>query len=147
MQSDGYAKVLSKLIEYINSNYSLPVKGKLLFDELSTSQDSICLATATSEGSVERKADVTGLYMLGIVRVSINYRVMKPRRGVDDLTHIGALDSLMNFIIERYRQIKDETFYIDIVKRVSSPVLEATYSTGTKDYSCNFEITYERKVN
>ena len=56
--NSGQTLVINSLIDYINSNYKFSGKYKLLFDELFTNKDSICITTVTGFYSIEKLGDV-----------------------------------------------------------------------------------------
>lgn len=144
MLNKGQARVLQTLIDYINDNYKPENKRKLLFDELSTSKDSICLATSTDSAPTEKLADVTGNYYAGTLTVNIVLRIMKNAKGIDDLTAISECDDLYSFILSNYKNITADDFYIDKITQLSGAKLDSVYSGGVKDYKGIFTISYER---
>lgn len=146
MLNSGQTLVINSLIDYINSNYKFPGKYKLLFDELFTNKDSICITTVTDSTPNEKLADVTGGYVVGTIRLSIVFRMMKSSSGIQDLDAISIVDSLYSYIKSVYKSVNSDIFYIDKVSQISGAKLDTVYPGGVKDFRGIFELSYERKV-
>lgn len=145
MLSDGQAKVIKALVDYVNKNYKFKGKYKLAFDELSTSRDSICVTT-TGDSIPYERPDVTGTYMSGTVDLAIVLRRMKTSSSETDLDCISEVDDLYKYIKSIYKEINSNTFFVDWVSLVSGAKLDVAYAGGIKDYRGIFTLTYERKV-
>ena len=147
MLNKGQSMVVNALIDYINDNYQFEGKYRLAFDELQTSKNSICLTTSSETAPYEKIADVTGTAYTGTVTLAIVYRVMKTEKGIQDLEHIGVVDSLYDFIKANYKSVKSEDFFIDKITQNSGGKLDATYSGGIKDFRGIFTLNYERMAS
>lgn len=145
MLSEGQAKVIKALVDYVNQHYRFEGKYKLAFDELSTSRDSICITT-TGDSVPYEKPDVTGTYMHGTVDLAIVLRRMKTNSSDSDLECISEVDNLYKYIKSIYKEIDSNTFFIDWVALISGAKLDVAYAGGIKDYRGIFTLTYERKV-
>lgn len=145
MLSDGQAKVIKALVDYVNKHYKFKGKYKLAFDELSTSRDSICVTT-TGDSIPYEKPDVTGTYVSGTVDLAIVLRRMKTSSSETDLDCISEVDDLYKYIKSIYKEINSNTFFVDWVSLVSGAKLDVAYAGGIKDYRGIFTLTYERKV-
>ena len=145
--NDGQVNVINDIVNLVNifikSNKNIP---KCVFDELSTTKDSLCLTTTSDSNAIEKMADVTGLFLTGTLRLKIMYRVMSLTTGNDDLKYIGILDSIYQYIQSCYKTTQFNNFYIEKVTQISGAKLEAVYPGGVKDFSGIFEIQYERRV-
>lgn len=145
MLSDGQAKVIKALVDYVNKHYKFKGRYRLTFDELSTSRDSICVTT-TGDSIPYEKPDVTGTYVSGTVDLAIVLRRMKTSSSETDLDCISEVDDLYKYIKSIYKEINSNTFFVDWVSLVSGAKLDVAYAGGIKDYRGIFTLTYERKV-
>lgn len=145
--SKGQANVIRGILSFLNTNRQYLGIPNIKFDELSTSKDSMCLATTEGSTPVENIADVTGTAFRGKIELNLIYRVMLSRDGSNDLNYIGVVDSILDYLKKNYKSIEDNFFFIDNLTEKSRCTLETVYSGGVKDFKCVFVVNYERSVN
>lgn len=143
----GQVNVIRGILSFLNTNKSELGIPSIKFDELSTSKDSMCLATTEGSTPVESIADVTGTAFRGKIELNLIYRVMLSRDGSKDLDYIGVVDSILDYLKKNYKSIEDSFFFIDNLTEKSRCTLETVYSGGVKDFKCVFIVNYERSVN
>lgn len=145
MLSKGQADVIKSIVDYINTNYKNATIPKVLFDELSTSKDSICITTAEDTTPSEKMADVCGGWLRGVVDISLTYRKMLLDKGNKDLEVIKQLDDIYDFIRKNYKSIETDDCFIEQVTQKSGAKLDAVYQGGVKDFKGIISIVYERR--
>lgn len=143
----GQVNVIRGILSFLNTHKDELGIPNIKFDELSTSKDSMCLATTEGSTPVEAIADVTGTAYKGKIELNLIYRVMLSRDGSKDLDYIGVVDSILDYLKRNYKSIEDEFFFIDNLTEKSRCTLETVYSGGVKDFKCVFVVNYERSAN
>jgi hypothetical protein len=143
----GQVSVIRGILSFLNTHRNELGIPSIKFDELSTSKDSMCLATTEGSTPVETVADVTGTAFRGKVELNLIYRVMLSRDGTKDLDYIGVVDSILDYLKKNYKSIEDEFFFIDNLTEKSRCTLETVYSGGVKDFKGIFVVNYERSAN
>ena len=143
----GQINVIRGILSFLNTNKAELGIPNIKFDELSTSKDSMCLATTEGSTPVETIADVTGTAYKGKLELNLIYRVMLSRDGSKDLDYIGVVDNILDYLKRNYKSIEDNFFFIDNLTEKSRCTLETVYSGGVKDFKCVFVVNYERSVN
>ena len=146
MVSNDKSQIIKDLIDYINNNFTTTDIPRVKFDELSTTKDSICFTNSEDETSTEYPSDPTGEWVHGVVTINITYRTICISEGNKDLSYLAVLDKIINYIKSIYKNIGDDTYFIDKVTIVSSSKLSTIYSGGVKDYSGVIKLDYEREV-
>lgn len=144
-QSKVINMVLSYINEYVRENEDDVVFPRVLFDELSTTKDSMCLSTVDDSKAREVIADVTGMFISGVIQLKLTYRIMSSTKGNDDLKYIGVVDYIYRMLLSKSREIEATGMYVEKISQISGAKLEAVYSGGVKDFSGSFEIKYERR--
>lgn len=142
----GQVNVIRGILSFLNTNSHYLGIPTIKFDELSTSKDSMCLATTEGSTPVETIADVTGTAYKGKIELNLIYRVMLSRDGAKDLDYIGVVDNVLDYLKKNYKSIEDNFFFIDNLTEKSRCTLETVYSGGVKDFKCVFVVNYERSV-
>lgn len=143
----GQVNVIRGILSFLNANKSELNIPNIKFDELSTSKDSMCLATTEGSTPIETIADVTGTAFRGKLELNLIYRVMLSRDGSKDLDYIGVVDNVLDYLKKNYKSIEDNFFFIDNLTEKSRCTLETVYSGGVKDFKGIFVVSYERSAN
>ncbi len=144
--NSGQTKVLQGIKDLMNNNATSLKIPTVMFDELSTQRDSICITTAPESQLFERVADVTGTAFRGEIHVSLTYRVMLDKSGNNDLKYIDLLEGVYQFLYNSYDTIGDETFFIGDIRQERGALLDTVYQSGVKDFNLLFVVYYERSV-